>query len=195
MSELSAGADSIPTDRTAITLATRESDTEPRLTLAAPLPAVCTVHGSPAGHSVAVLLRTSQKIGVDVRDYLLGGFLEILSKSLSRLVDAPAVRTEWPLCEYCERKRRRHLRGAAVVSTVGIVLVVVAMALAVADLRGVVATTAFLSGLIAQPVAVLLLQAVRPQKLLHATATPDGSAVIVTDPHPAFAAAVRDLQR
>ncbi|MBM4603400.1 hypothetical protein GS575_10930 [Rhodococcus hoagii] len=74
-------------------------------------------------------------------------------------------------------------------------LVVVAMALAVADLRGVVATTAFLSGLIAQPVAVLLLQAVRPQKLLHATATPDGSAVIVTDPHPAFAAAVRDLQR
>lgn len=195
MSELSAGADSIPTDRTAITLATRKSDTEPRHTLAAPLPAVCAVHGSRAGHSVAVLLRTSPKEEIDVRRYLLGGFLEILATSLSRLVDAPAVQAEWPVCEPCERKRRRHLRGAAVVSAVGIVLVVVAMALAVADLRGVVATTAFVSGLVAQPVAVLLLHAVRPQKLLHAAATPDGSAVIVTDPHPAFAAAARELQR
>ncbi|MBM4495871.1 hypothetical protein GS426_07575 [Rhodococcus hoagii] len=35
----------------------------------------------------------------------------------------------------------------------------------------------------------------RAERILHATATPDGSAVIVTDPHPAFAAAVRDLQR
>ncbi|MFC9516451.1 hypothetical protein ACFTSD_12040 [Nocardiaceae bacterium NPDC056970] len=49
--------------------------------------------------------------------------------------------------------------------------------------------------LIAQPLAVLLIYAIRPRKLLHATATPDGSAVIVTDPHPAFAAAVRAGQR
>lgn len=181
------------------TVAVAESGEPQHRALARAAPAVCAVHGMTATSRAAVLLRPDfnirGEIGNDFRRYLLGGFLELLSNSLSRLVDAPAVRTEWPLCEYCERKRRRHLRGAAVVSTVGIVLVVVAMALAVADLRGVVATTAFLSGLIAQPVAVLLLQAVRPQKLLHATATPDGSAVIVTAPHPAFAAAVRDLQR
>jgi hypothetical protein len=44
---------------------------------------------------------------------------------------------------------------------------------------------------VAIAVSVPVLYATRPEKSLRAVATPDGSAVIVADPHPNFAAAVR----
>ncbi|MDH6680565.1 hypothetical protein M2284_004794 [Rhodococcus sp. LBL1] len=163
-----------------------------------PVPGVCAKHGLPATKTVAVLVRPKREIGPgikhDIRRYLLGGFWELIANSATQLRDGPAVQTEWPLCSRCETKRRWCLRSAAILAAGGVVLVLVAIGLGAADLRGPLTTTAFLAGLIAQPFALLLLHTTGPGKLLHATATPDGSAVIVTDPHPNFAAAVRASQ-
>ncbi|RVW08204.1 hypothetical protein EGT67_17510 [Prescottella agglutinans] len=64
-----------------------------------------------------------------------------------------------------------------------------------ADLEGPIPSVMFVAGLLALPAAVGLLHTIRPEKLFHATAAPDGSAVIVTDPHPDFAAALRAAER
>ncbi|WP_460973673.1 hypothetical protein [Prescottella soli] len=76
----------------------------------------------------------------------------------------------------------------------GTALIILAVVIALAGLGGPIVGTMFVVGLLALPAAVVLIHAIRPERLFHATATPDGSAVIVTDPHPNFAAAVRAAQ-
>ncbi|WP_280760894.1 hypothetical protein [Prescottella agglutinans] len=104
------------------------------------------------------------------------------------------MQTAWPLCARCEARRRRCLRAAAILAACGPVLIMVSIGLGLADLRGSATTAAFVTGLVFLPVALAFLTATRPDKLFHAEATPDGSAVVVTDPHPNFAAAVRASQ-
>lgn len=197
MSELSAGADSIPTDRTAIKLATRKSDTEPRLTLATPLPAVCAVHGRAAATTRAVWIRPPHTATVDlprgIGSYLPGGsvFWQAMENLVKRLAEEPAVRADWPLCARCTSILRLRRLTAATLAIAGALAFMGAVVLGSVDIRGSGVTAAFVGGLCAIALSVPVVYTTRAERVLRATATPDGSAVIVADPHSKFAAAVR----
>ncbi|WFR71730.1 hypothetical protein P9209_23670 [Prescottella defluvii] len=166
--------------------------------LAMPVPGICVAHGLPATNTATFLVRPYHKIMNDsYRDavpILPGGFWDLLTNSLSRLREQPSVQTTWPLCSRCEARRSRCLRAAAILAACGPVLIMVSVGLGLADLRGPATTASFLTGLAFLPLALAFLTATRPDKLFHAAATPDGSAVIVTDPHPKFAAAIRAIR-
>ncbi|BCN78094.1 hypothetical protein RE0346_17540 [Prescottella equi] len=89
--------------------------------------------------------------------------------------------------------RRRVL--AAILATAGVLAFVGTIVLGFVGIRGHGVTAAFVGALCAIALSVPVAYTTRTERVLHATATPDGSAVIVTDPHPAFAAAARDCPR
>lgn len=201
MSELSAGADSIPTDRTAVSLATCGSGTESRLTLTAPLPTVCVVHGRPAATTRTAWIRPPHKVTVDlprgIGSYLPGGsvFWQAMENLVKRLAEEPAVRAEWPMCARCASVVRLRRLTAATLAITGALAFVGTIVLGFAGIRGPGVSAAFVGGLCAIALSVPVAYATRAERILRATATPDGSAVIVTDPHANFTAAVPAGQR
>lgn len=167
--------------------------------LAAPLPHICSVHGEHAERFATVTVRPRHHVLDDVprdlRAYLPGSpgpSWALASKGARRLTDPRAVQASWPLCARCSRSRLFSVRGGVALAALGATLVVLAVCVAATGIRGPVAVTALMTGLAALPLSVPLLYRSTPQRMFHATAAPDGSAVIVTDPHPDFAAAVRD---
>lgn len=164
---------------------------------ASTLPEICVEHGLSATNTATTWIRPPRKITDDlskgVSSYIPGGigpFWKGVSNSFNRLQHGPAVRAEWPLCIRCESRRSRGLRSASALAALGTALIILAVVIAVADLEGLIVSAMFVIGLLALPASVALLHTIRPERLFHATAAPDGSAVIVTDPHPDFAAAV-----
>ena len=193
-------ADSPPSVR----LETRTTDGHepgPRLALAAALPAVCVVHGQPATTTTTAWIRPHTKVTVDLPrgawSYFPGGvpFWQAMENLVRRLREEPAVRTEWPLCSRCAGGLFRRRLLAAILATAGALAFVGTIILGFVGIRGPGVTAAFVGALCAIALSVPVAYTTRAERILHATATPDGSAVIVTDPHPAFAAAVRDVQR
>lgn len=182
-------------------LAVTGSDQRRELTLAAPLPTVCVVHGQPASTTRTAWIRPHNKLTVDlprgVWSYFPGGspFWQAMENLAKRLREQPVVRAEWPLCSRCASGLFRRRLSAAILATVGTLAFVGTIVLGFVGIRGPSVTAAFIAGPCAIALSVPVFYATRPEKLLHATATPDGTAVIVTDPHPNFAAAVRATER
>lgn len=111
---------------------------------------------------------------------------------VKRVREEPAVRADWPLCSRCASGLSRWGRSAAVLASLGALAIVGTIVLAVVGIHGAAVSPVFVAGACLIGLSVPVFHGARPERILHATAAPDGSAVIVTDPHPDFAAAVRD---
>ncbi|MBM4540034.1 hypothetical protein GS463_13530 [Rhodococcus hoagii] len=110
---------------------------------------------------------------------------------VKRLAEEPAVRADWPLCARCTSILRLRRLTAATLAIAGALAFMGAVVLGSVDIRGSGVTAAFVGGLCAIALSVPVVYTTRAERVLRATATPDGSAVIVADPHSKFAAAVR----
>ena len=157
---------------------------------------VCSVHGEPCVRRL--------HLGIPWRPDRPGFFrvgpvqlvkpgLDMNARALQHMVEV--VRVEaigWPICARCRWRRRRWVWPAAVMFFGGIATFAV-LALIV-YVRNAPQPQFLLPGLLA-PVVTLL--AAVPfvvaswQLVTRTRGTPDGSAVIVDDPHPAFRVAVR----
>jgi len=187
-------------DDDAIALPT--TGTHPHLQLAADPPGLCVLHGQEAVRRAPVRILLPHKVTDDLPRNASGFFLSggnpvwtALANVQRRLATGPVVHTSWPLCRRCARRRGIGLYGGGALAASAVVLIGLSVVLALMDTTGPTATAMLVAGVTSLPVTVALLHTTRPAKLLRATAAPDGSAVIVTDPHPDFAAALRAAER
>lgn len=157
---------------------------------------VCSVHGQPSVRRLrlAVQWRPDREDTVRVgpasvpAPRLIGNFTRNV-QHVAEVVLVEAV--DWPVCAQCRWRRRRWIWPAAAMFWGGLVVFATIAVLAV--VRGEPQAQLLVPGLLAPVIAFSAAVPFVVASWLNITrvrGTPDGSAVIVDDPHPAFRAAV-----
>lgn len=164
------------------------------------LPGYCVRHGRPATSHWSCQVWSKPDIE-DLRPHRPRAIAWLFHSAWDRpyyfiiqMQRALVVAAKWPLCARCTRVHRWGSRAAVALALIGALLILVTAIIGGVTGRAHLTTTVmFVAGAIMVPLALAPLSLCRVEVLLRAQTAVDGYALIVKNPHPAFADEARQI--
>ncbi|GAA2345358.1 hypothetical protein GCM10009854_22730 [Saccharopolyspora halophila] len=152
----------------------------------------CSAHGKRAVRRVDFALQS--RTPPEGSRLLNANLLGVASRLADRAARVQVTQiVGWPLCRRCARRRNGLIVLAAVLFWGGLAAVGATLLVhLVTGAQGGALGAAGVAGLVAVPVSLVSFVLGSMPRITRARTSEDGSAVVVTEPHPGFTAAVQD---